>query len=308
MTKLSYGLIGLGELGHHLGASLLQHGFALSVYDQRTEAVQALVDKGASAAKNATDVVKDNDALITCLPSPDLSRQIMLEDGAGAAMKPGSCWIEMGTCDGPAIQSIADQLATNQVPTLAAPVTGGVHRAAAGDITVLAGGPVDQFTRHRPALEAMGGKVFHIGTIEQAASMKITTNMLAFIHLIAAGEAMMLCKKAGIDLTQAFEAIRASSGNSFVHETETQVILNGSYDIAFTIDLALKDSRFALELGRKNGVPLRLASVMEQCFIDAKARYGGNAWSPEVVRLLEEASGEQLRAPGFPARLSPENT
>jgi 3-hydroxyisobutyrate dehydrogenase len=159
---------------------------------------------------------------------------------------------------------------------------------------------------HEPALRAMGGRVIHLGGIEQAAVTKVVTNMLAFIHLIAAGEALMLCAKAGVDLRSAYEAIAASSGNSFVHETESQVILNGSYDIGFTMDLACKDAGFALEFGRRFGVPLRLAGVMEQTFIEGRAKFGGGAWSSMIVKLLEDAVGTSLRAPGFPARLGSE--
>ena len=98
------------------------------------------------------------------------------------------------------------------------------------------------------------------------------------------------------------QAIKASSGNSFVHETESQVILNGSYDIGFTMDLACKDAGFAMEIGRRLGVPLKLAALTEQTFIEARARYGGGAWSSMVVKLLEDATGEALRADGFPPR------
>ena len=180
-------------------------------------------------------------------------------------------------------------------------MTGGVHRAAAGDITVLVGGPQQLFDAHAAALRAMGGRVIHLGGIEQAAVTKVVTNMLAFIHLIAAGEALMLCAKGGVELRSAFDAIAASSGNSFVHETESQVILNGSYDIGFTMDLACKDAGFALEFARRFGVPVRLAALMEQTFIEGRARYGGAAWSSMIVKLLEDAVGTPLRAPGFPA-------
>jgi 3-hydroxyisobutyrate dehydrogenase len=153
----------------------------------------------------------------------------------------------------------------------------------------------------------MGGRVIHLGGIEQAAVTKVVTNMLAFIHLIAAGEALMLCAKAGVDLRTAYDAIAASSGNSFVHETESQVILNGSYDIGFTMDLACKDAGFAVEFGRRFGVPLRLAGMMEQTFIEGRAKYGGGAWSSMIVKLLEDSVGTPLRAPGFPACLGAED-
>jgi len=189
------------------------------------------------------------------------------------------------------------------VETLEAPVTGGVHRAAAGDITVIVGGDPDLFARHRPALEAMGGAIFHVGPLGKAAVIKVITNMLAFIHLVASGEALMLAKKGGLDLAQAFEVIKASSGTSFVHETEGQLILNGSYNINFTMDLACKDLGFALGFGRDFGVPLDLAAQTFQTFIRARSTYGGGAWSTQVVKLLEDAVGTDLRAPGFPAEL-----
>jgi 3-hydroxyisobutyrate dehydrogenase len=211
----------------------------------------------------------------------------------------------MSTTDFVAVERIAARAAEYGIATLVCPVTGGVHRAAAADITVLVGGTQQVFAVHEAALSAMGGRVILLGGIEQATVTKVVTNMLAFIHLIAAGEALMLCAKAGVDLRTAFAAIAASSGNSFVHETESQVILNGSYDIGFTMDLACKDAGFALEFGRRFGVPLRLAGVMEQTFIEGRAKYGGGAWSSMIVKLLEDAVGTPLRAPGFPAQLGP---
>ena len=144
---------------------------------------------------------------------------------------------------------------------LEAPVTGGVHLAASGRITVLVGGDPDVYQAHLPVFEALGGRIFHTGPLGSASVIKVITNMLAFIHLVAAGDALMLAKRAGLDLGQAYEVIRASSGNSFVHETESQVILNGSYDIGFTIDLACKDLEFARELGVELGVPLELSDA-----------------------------------------------
>jgi 3-hydroxyisobutyrate dehydrogenase len=217
--------------------------------------------------------VRGADGLITCLPSPKASAAVL--DAALPALRAGTVWIEMSTNDFPVIEALAARAAAAGVETLACPVTGGVHRAEAGDITILVGGTQDVFERHRPALQAMGGAVIHLGGLEQAAVTKVVTNMLAFIHLIAAGEALMLCHRAGVDLAAAFEAIRASSGNSFVHETESQVILNGSYDIGFTMDLACKDAGFAMEIGRRLGVPLKLAAIMEQTFIEGRAGTAG---------------------------------
>jgi 3-hydroxyisobutyrate dehydrogenase len=127
--------------------------------------------------------------------------------------------------------------------------------------------------------------------------------MLAFVHLVAAGEALMLARRGGLDLAQAYHVIAASSGTIFVHETESQLILNGSYNINFTMDLACKDLGFAMQFGREFGVPLELAALTTQTFIRAREAYGGAAWSTRVVRLLEDALRTDLRAPGFPAEL-----
>jgi 3-hydroxyisobutyrate dehydrogenase len=303
---MRYGFIGLGSLGQHLAASLTRGRFDVTVHDLNRPAADAVLALGAQWAASIPDLAKDCDCLITCLPTPAASAAVLGE--ALPQLRAGSTWIEMSTNDFAEIDALAARAAAQGVNTLACPVTGGVHRAAAGDITVLVGGAREICDLHQPALEAMGGRVIYLGGIEQAAVTKVVTNMLAFIHLIAAGEALMLCAKGGVDLRAAFDAIAASSGNSFVHETESQVILNGSYDIGFTMDLACKDAGFAVEFGRRFGVPLRLAGVMEQIFIEGRARYGGGAFSSMIVKLLEDAVHTPLRAPGFPARLGPEHS
>ncbi len=302
---MRYGFIGLGNLGRHLAANLARGGFAVGVHDLNRSAADAAVAAGAAWASSIAALAESCDCLITCLPSPAATAAVVNQ--ALPAMHRGSTWMEMSTNDFAEVEALAARAGELGIDTLACPVTGGVHRAEAGDITVLVGGSQSAYALHKPALQAMGGKVIYLGGIEQAAVTKVVTNMLAFIHLIAAGEALMLCSKAGVDLRSAFDAIAASSGNSFVHETESQVILNGSYDIGFTMDLACKDAGFALEFGRRFGVPLKLAGVMEQTFIEGRAKYGGAAWSSMIVKLLEDSVGTSLRAPGFPARLGPED-
>jgi 3-hydroxyisobutyrate dehydrogenase-like beta-hydroxyacid dehydrogenase len=296
-----YAFIGLGNLGRHLAANLARAGFDLEVHDLRRDAADDAVAHGAQWSPSVLAAARHCDALITCLPSPAASAEVMAT--ALPVMRAGSTWIEMSTNDFAEIEALALRAKSSQVGTLACPVTGGVHLARSGEITILVGGAAAAFAMHRPALQAMGKRIIYLGDIQQVAVTKVVTNMLAFIHLIAAGEAMMLCAKAGVDLRAAYEAIAASSGNSFVHETESQVILNGSYDIQFTMDLACKDAGFATEFGRRLGVPLRLGALMEQTFIEGRAKYGGDAWSSMIVKLLEDAVGLPLRSPGFPANL-----
>jgi 3-hydroxyisobutyrate dehydrogenase len=304
---LRIGYIGLGALGRHLAGSLLQAGFPLTVYDvDRTCAID-LEKSGAVCADSILEVARASDTVITCLPSPEVVNEVIAgEGGVFEGLASGGTWIEMSTNDAHEILRLAALGAERGIETLESPVTGGVHRAAAGMITVLVGGRQPVFERHASVFDAMGGRVFYIGELGKASVIKVITNMLAFIHLVADGEALMLAKKGGIDLGLAWEVIKASSGNSFVHETEGQLILNGSYNINFTMDLARKDLHFAHMMGREFGVPLELASVTEQQFARARAMYGGGAQSPMVVKMLEEAVGTDLRAPGFPDELEPE--
>jgi 3-hydroxyisobutyrate dehydrogenase len=225
------------------------------------------------------------------------------EAGILAGLGRGGTWIDMSTNDPTEVKRIASVAAERGVSCLEAPVTGGVHKAATGEITVLVGGDMAVFEAHRPVIEAMGRPVLHVGPLGSASVLKVITNMLAFVHLVAAGEALALARRGGLDLGAAFEAIKASSGNSFVFETEGQLILNGSYDVGFTMDLACKDLLLASQLGRELRIPLDLAATVEQTFIRARERYGGAAPSTMAVKLLEDALATELRAPGFPARL-----
>jgi 3-hydroxyisobutyrate dehydrogenase len=302
---MRYGFIGLGNLGGHLAASLIRGGFSVTVHDLHPEAAKRHLAMGAAWADSPRAAAAGSDAVITCLPSPAASTAVLTgEAGVLAGLKAGGGWIEMSTSDRQEIARIAGLAAARGIATLEAPVTGGVHRAAAGEITVLVGGDRPVYEAHLPALRAMGGEIIHMGPLGSASLIKVITNMLAFIHLVAAGEALMLARRGGLDLAQAFAAIKASSGSSFVHETESQVILNGSYDIGFTMELACKDLGFATTFGRELGVPLELAGLVEQTFIRAREQYGPQAWSSMVVKLLEDALHTDLRAPGFPASLT----
>ncbi len=298
---MHYGYVGLGNLGGHLAQSLIRAGFQVTVHDLNPALGAPHLAAGAAWAQTVEVLAETVDHVFTCLPSPTASETVlarMLQH-----LRPGTTWIENSTLGRDDVIRMAGLARTGEVRMLEAPVTGGVHLAARGEITVLAGGDADLYALHLPALQAMGGRIFHMGLLGSAAVIKVITNMLAFIHLVADGEALMLAKRGGLDLKTAWEAIAASSGSSFVHETEGQLILNGSYDVGFNMDLAVKDLGFATAFGREFGVPLDLAAMVQQTFVRGRAAYGGKAQSTQIVKLLEDVLGTDLRADGFPARL-----
>jgi 3-hydroxyisobutyrate dehydrogenase len=298
---MHYGYIGLGNLGAACAGCLLKAGFQVTVHDLNSNLAAPLVERGATLARNAEELAAAADHVITCLPSPAVSERVLR--AILPHMRPGASWIEMSTLGRDEVLALGKIAADSGVRMMELPVTGGVHLAHQGKITMLAGGDRDLFDLHHAAMQAMGDRIFHMGPLGSASIIKVITNMLAFIHLKATSEALMLAKRGGLDLGQAWHAIAASSGNSFVHETEGALILNGSYDIAFNVDLALKDLGFALGFGREFGVPLDLASMTHQTYVAAKAAYGGEAQSPMIAKLLEDLLGTDLRAPGFPSRL-----
>ena len=294
---MHYGYIGLGNLGAACAGCLVKGGFQVSVYDLNP----ALTVPGATRATSAEALAASVDHVITCLPSPAISERV-LRNILPHMNKPSS-WVEMSTLGRDEVLKLAAVAAEQGIRMMELPVTGGVHLAAQGKITMLAGGDRDLYDLHHAAMQAMGDRIFHMGPLGSSSIIKVITNMLAFIHLKATSEALMLAKRGGLDLAQAWHAIQASSGNSFVHETEGALILNGSYDVAFNIDLVLKDLGYALGFGREFGVPLDLAAMTQQSYIAAKAAYGGEAQSPMIAKLLEDLLDTDLRAPGFPARL-----
>lgn len=298
---MRYGFVGLGNLGGKLAGRLLGAGFPVSVFDLDSAAMAPLTELGAIAAPDLQALASTVDHVITCLPSPSVSVQV--QEMVLPVMAEGASLIEMSTVAKADVLASAARAEAHGVGFLELPVTGGVHLAARGELTLLVGGGAEWVALHRPVLDVMGNQLFHMGPAGSAALIKVITNMLAFIHLSACGEALMLAEAGGLDLATAWQAISASSGTSFVHETEGQLILNGSYDIGFTIDLALKDLGFASGFGEEFGVPLALAQQVQAQFEAARDTYGGDAQSPYVVKLLEDALGRPLRAPGFPAQL-----
>ena len=305
MTDLRIGFIGLGNVGSQLAGNLLRHGVDLTVRDIDEGPVAALVARGARAAASPRELAARVDVVITCLPSPAVCAAVMEgEDGVLAGMARGALWLEMSTTDHEEVSRLAARVAACGATALDCPVSGGCHRAASGNISIFAGGTRAALERALPVLAILGQRILHTGPLGSASQLKVLTNYLCTVHLAALAEALTVARVAGLDLNTAYEAIRISSGNSFVHETESQVILNGSRDINFTMDLVIKDVGLFDALARAHGVPLELSPLVLTIFRDGARRYGGRELSPNIIRRLEEACGVQVLGAGFPAQLA----
>jgi 3-hydroxyisobutyrate dehydrogenase len=298
------GFIGLGNVGGKLAANLLRHGLDLTVRDLNEELVGAFVARGARSAATPRAMAEQVDLLITCLPSPAASRAVLEEaEGVLQGVRPGLVWLEMSTTDHAEVRRLGALVEAKGGLAMDCPVSGGCHRAATGNISVFAGGTREAFEKVLPVLKVLGRQILHTGPIGSASLLKVVSNYLCTVHLCALAAALAVCQAAGMDMNTAYEAIRISSGNSFVHETESQVILNGSRDIGFTMDLVIKDVGLFDQWAKSLHVPLELSPLVLNIFKDGARRYGPREHSPNIIRRLEDACQIQVRGRGFPAEM-----
>ena len=298
------GFIGLGQVGGKLAGNLLANGHPLTVRDLSREAAAPFLSNGAGWADSPAELARTTDIAITCLPSPAACAAVVEgEDGLITGLGPGKIWIEMSTTDAAEVARLAERVTETGAEALECPVSGGCHRAATGNISLFAAGPRETFERAMPVLRTLGRQILHTGPIGTASKLKVMTNYLATANLLTLCEALAVMKAQGLDLSTTYEAIRISSGNSFVHETESQMILSGSRDINFTMDLVLKDIGLFQALADAAGVPLDLSPQVIALMEDGTRRYGPRAQSDEMIRRLEDATGLDIRAPGFPTEM-----
>ena len=301
---MKIGFIGLGNAGGKLAGSLLRNGYDLTVRDLNEEFVSDFVSRGAKSAHSPKEMAELCDVIITCLPSPKACSQVMeADDGVLAGISRGKIWLEMSTTDEAEIRRIGALVEATGALPVDCPVSGGCHRADTGNISIFAGCSRETFELALPILTTMGRRILHTGELGSASILKVMTNYLATVNLTSIAEALTTMKLIGMDMNVTYEAIKASSGNSFVHETESQVILNGSRDISFTMDLVSKDVGIFNELAQRKGLDLEIAPLIVDIFKDGEKRYGSRELSPNIIKRLEEAAEVEVLGRGFPPEM-----
>ena len=301
---MKIGFIGLGNVGSKLAGSLLRNKFDLTVKDINKNLTENFKKRGAKVTDNAKELAEQTDLIITCLPSPEICAEVMeSENGVIDGLSKNKIWLEMSTTDESEVKRLGKLVSNKKAFPLDGPVSGGCHRADTGNIAIFVGGERKSFEKIMPVLTTMGRKILHTGELGSASILKVITNYLASVHLAALGEAWLIARKSNFNLNKTFKGIAVSSGNSFVHETESQVILNGSYNINFTMDLVKKDMSLFNQLSKKFKTPLEISPFILDIFKDAEKKYGSRAWSSMVVKRLEDKFKINFRSPGFPNEL-----
>jgi len=301
---MKIGFIGLGNVGAKLAGAIARNGYQLMVRDLDADAAEPFLSAGARWADSPAEMARECDMIITCLPSPAACADVMeADDGVIEGLSQHKIWVEMSTTDEAEVKRIAERVIAKGAQPADCPVSGGCHRAATGNISIFSGCERSTFERILPVLKTMGRRILHTGDVGSASTLKVLTNYLATANLVTLCEALVTAKAAGMDLNTTYEAIRISSGNSFVHETESQVILNGSRDINFTMDLVMKDISLFQAIADRANVRLDISPLLIEIFQDGIQRFGQREWSPNIIRRLEEETGLDILAPGFPAEM-----
>lgn len=295
------GFIGLGNVGGKLAGSLLRNGVDLYVHDLEAGLVAEFDARGASDGRSPAQLMQTCNTVITCLPSPAASAAVM--DAMVPEMALGKTWIEMSTTDASEVRRLAKAVEATGGEAVECPVSGGCHRADTANISIFAGCARPVFERVLPLLTLMGRRVLHTGDLGSASILKVMTNYLATANLLTVCEALVTMKAAGVDLATTYEAIKISSGTSFVHETESQLILSGARDVNFTMDLVLKDIGLFQKIADDLNVPLELSPHIISILQDGQARFGARAQSDRIIERLEQATGLSVLADGFPSVL-----
>ena len=301
MKDNKIGFIGLGNVGSKLANNLIDIKNKLFIFDKDKKKFSNFKNKKIHKCRNINEIVENCTIIITCLPSPK-SVNIVIKKIL-PKVKKNDLWIEMSTTDKNEMIKLSRLFIKKGGMVLEAPITGGEHRAKSGNISIFTAGDRKCFYRAFPILSKMGHKILYCGSIGNASILKIITNYLASLHLIGIGEALAVSKKNKIDLGLTHKAIKISSGNSFVNETETKVILGGSYDVGFTMDLVNKDIRLFNKLATQYKIPVDLGKILNKKFNIGIKKFGKRSFSTSIVKLIEKECKIKMRAKNFPIKL-----
>ena len=301
MKYENIGFIGLGNVGEKLSKNLINKKYKIFLFDKNKKKYLNFKNKNVHYCQNLKDLVLNCSVIITCLPSPKSINAVIKT--LIPYLNKSHLWIEMSTTDKNEMIRLSNILNKKGTKVLEAPITGGEHRALSGNISILTAGNRKNLIRAFPILSKMGHKILYCGNIGNASTLKIITNYLASLHLLGIGEALAVAKKQNIDLGLTYKAIKISSGNSFVNETETKVILGGTYDVGFTMDLVKKDIKIFNKLANQHKIPIDLGKILNKKFKKGMNKLGNRSFSTSIVKLIENECNFKMRANKFPKKL-----
>lgn len=289
------GFIGLGNMGGPMALNLAKNGFALVVLDIDPTKVDPLRARGAKVAGSPEEVAAATERTIVMVETTAQAESVIAgERGVIRSAKPGHIVICMSTIDPFAAKRLGDQLGALGIAMLDAPVSGGTVRAKSGELSIIAGGPLETFEACGDLFKAMGANIFHVGVLGQGLAMKLVNNMLGQVARVAISEALILGVKAGLDPQTIYDVVRVSTGTSHAFETGVPRILARDFTPGGTVDITYKDQELETAFAKQLGVPLLLANVTQQLYQMARAAGYNKEDGLAVIKVLEKLAGVQV--------------
>lgn len=291
---MKVGFVGLGRMGSHMARNLVRAGHDVTVFDVRPEAVEALVELGAASAKSAVGVSSGAEFVFTSLPGPaDVQAVWQGPDGLLSHLKPEAIGVDLSTVDPQTARSVDADARQFGKRFIDAPVSGGVGGAEAGTLSLMVGGPEQDFEEAFPVLSAIGDpeKIYRCGDAGAGSVTKLVNNLIGMTANVVIAEAFSMGVKAGVDADVLWDVVSASSGNSATLAQWKDSVLQRNFEPGFMLALGYKDVRLALELARDLDIPMPLTSETGERFSEAMKENLGAEAAAAVAKLQERDAG-----------------
>ena len=287
-VKKPVGVVGLGAMGMGVAMSLLREGFEVHACDVRPEAVQKVVDAGGIRAESPAAMAPLVDVLITVVVNADQTEAVLFgEKGAAPRMKPGSAVIASATVSPEFAKALGKRLSDAGLLMIDGPISGGAAKAMAGEMTVMSSGTPEAYAKCEDVLDAIAGKVYRLGDeVGPGSVVKMVNQLLAGVHIAAAGEAMALAIRAGANPDQVYEVITNSAGNSWMFQNRVPHILSGDYTPLSAVNIFVKDLGIVLDYAKKSVFPLPLSAAAHQMYMSASAAGHGGEDDSAVIKVF----------------------
>jgi 3-hydroxyisobutyrate dehydrogenase-like beta-hydroxyacid dehydrogenase len=287
------GFIGLGNIGGGVCANLVADGHEVMVLDTERSRTDPLVEAGARPGSSPQDVAAASEVTFLSLPTPAVMEMVAsqwLEKAAGS----GKVLVDLTTNSPYTVRAVGARLEAVGAHLVEAPVTGGAPGARNRQLVYIVGGPDPVVDGVRPILETIGRAVVHLGPLGTGNVGKLVNSLMAFTTMWVSMEGLALAAKNGIDLRLLVDMIRTSGGATSYMDSRVEQIAERGRPASFALELAAKDAGLMLEVGRESGVPLPVASALDQMLAYAKAQGLGDRDISDLVEVMESAAAVKL--------------
>lgn len=292
---MKIGMIGLGAMGFPIARCLLKAGYDLYVFDVMKDKLDEISKEGAHPCAGAGEVSACVSVAFCSLPNASIVESVLEEVFAQSGLSL-DVWVDLSSISPESAKKFSKKAAGCGFAYMDCPVSGGVRAAADGTLTIMAGGAAETLEKVRPALEAIGKKIYHVGDVGSGSGMKMVNNFMLGCNMAAAAEALVLGSKIGLDLETMYEIVRNSSGRSFIIENKIpDFIQKRKFSGGFAVDLAYKDLGLAMETAKQFSMPVHMGSTALQMFETARAKGFGKEDITALLKITEELMDVEVR-------------